>query len=268
MMIPPELVEAVASAEAVWRADYERRLREEGYIPSHTPWRDMAAAVLDQLPSLLASRPDLLARDPRFSSLGDRGHLQSIIDAVLCIHLPQDIYSECNCPEDQKVDGRHVEVEEVGLTCELVMTICQSCCCDTDGNQSEECFAEHFHGPDIPICPTVSAISGGGLCLCSRFEVNLFCPMHGWNKGQPLHAFEVFKDIFGPFSSRGWSDAVKSAKMIEGMTNNGFVVTQHGDEVDHTILENVFSLENVRRQNPVLGLWEALRREGIECNRR
>ena len=76
---------------------------------------------------------------------------------VLAIHRPYRVYDECECTDEQLDDGRHREVEGVGLTCNFVHHICSECCC-SDDYMTEECASSHEHGLDIPICPTARAL--------------------------------------------------------------------------------------------------------------
>lgn len=64
-------------------------------------------------------------------------------------HKPFRIYDECDCPEEQKQDERHKNIEEVGWTCNLLYVVCAWCCADQgSGYQSEACANGHKHTLD------------------------------------------------------------------------------------------------------------------------
>ncbi|WP_454232185.1 hypothetical protein [Mycolicibacterium fortuitum] len=84
------------------------------------------------------------------------------LNKVREIHKPFKIYGECDCTDVEQGDEQtHVDVEEVGRTCNLLYQICQSCCLDGD-SQSEDCACGHDHGPGKPICPTIRALDQVG----------------------------------------------------------------------------------------------------------
>ena len=56
-----------------------------------------------------------------------------------------------------KAEG-HEDVEEVGLTCNRMYTVCAECCRD-DVYQTEDCANYHDHKPDeAHHCPTIRAL--------------------------------------------------------------------------------------------------------------
>jgi len=73
------------------------------------------------------------------------------------LHTPYYVFDECDCTEEEKIGGIHVDVEDVGRTCNWRYNICTQCCVDP-GGMSENCAACHDHGPDMPICPTIAII--------------------------------------------------------------------------------------------------------------
>jgi hypothetical protein len=80
--------------------------------------------------------------------------------AVLRLHRPWKLYTDCD-HNHEPGDGS-VEIEDIGLTCEVMYDICRECCGDGgDGRdgQSEICASEHAHGKDLPICRTAAAIA-------------------------------------------------------------------------------------------------------------
>lgn len=85
------------------------------------------------------------------------------------MHQPYKVYDECDCDDDAKNDGRHVEVEAAlatsstgiscfGWTCNHLYTACDECCTEGMGYITEHCAIYHDHGPDKPICPTIRAL--------------------------------------------------------------------------------------------------------------
>ena len=72
--------------------------------------------------------------------------------------LLNHIYDECEC-EDTTTPG-HVDVEEVGITCNLLHIACRECC--TSGvdirYQTEDCANGHDHRDTQ--CPTIAALDG------------------------------------------------------------------------------------------------------------
>lgn len=84
------------------------------------------------------------------------------LNAVRELHAPFRIYGECDCTDAEKDDEQtHVEVEDVGRTCNLLYLICR-CCCYDGYSQSEDCACEHDHGDGKPLCPTIRALDEAG----------------------------------------------------------------------------------------------------------
>lgn len=84
------------------------------------------------------------------------------LNKVRELHKPFKIYGECDCtPEQQDDEQTHVEVDDVGRTCNLLYRICESCCYD-GYSQSEDCACSHEHGLDKPICATVRILDEAG----------------------------------------------------------------------------------------------------------
>ena len=91
---------------------------------------------------------------------GERDALAAKLDAVRALHRPVGIYDECECSDEAKAEG-HEDVEEVGLTCNRMYTVCAECCRD-DVYQTEDCANYHDHKPDeAHHCPTIRALDGG-----------------------------------------------------------------------------------------------------------
>lgn len=106
---------------------------------------------------------DLLARDID-RALGDEDiptRSATAIEAVMEIHRAVPHYTECghNHGDGDDLDDKGiVYVAEIGYACEdgLRGWWCQVCCCDDDGNQTEQCAS--YHQTCWP-CPTVKAIA-------------------------------------------------------------------------------------------------------------
>ena len=90
----------------------------------------------------------------------ERDRLAAQVEAVRALHVPFRIYDECEC-EDTTTPG-HVDVEEVGITCNLLHIACRECC--TSGvdirYQTEDCANGHDHRDTQ--CPTIAALDGPG----------------------------------------------------------------------------------------------------------
>ena len=88
--------------------------------------------------------------------LAEVRRLQAAVERVRVLHVPFRIYGECEC-EDTTTPG-HVDIEEVGITCNLLYTACRECC--TSGAvyryQTEDCDAGHDHRDTY--CPTIAAL--------------------------------------------------------------------------------------------------------------
>lgn len=82
--------------------------------------------------------------------------LLTAVQAVLDLHRPFRVYDECECTDEQKDDGYHVEVNDIGLTCNHIYTVCGECC--TDDEYVTEACSYHDHREGEPICRTVKAI--------------------------------------------------------------------------------------------------------------
>ena len=80
------------------------------------------------------------------------------VERVRALHVPIRVYDECEC-EDTTTPG-HVDVEEVGITCNLLHIACRECC--TSGvdirYQTEDCANGHDHRDTQ--CPTIAALDG------------------------------------------------------------------------------------------------------------
>jgi len=91
---------------------------------------------------------------------------QEMDEKLILIHAAMPIYDECEC--EDKSEG-HAEVEEIGLTCNLLYYICLECCTENTRwpQQAEWCMDKHKHqhGDLDPWrrCLTVRIVKGLGL---------------------------------------------------------------------------------------------------------
>ena len=90
----------------------------------------------------------------------ERDKLAAAVERVRALHRTVGIFDECDCDDDAKAEG-HLDIYEVGLTCNKLYDICDECCRD-DGYQTEECADYHRHGlPDEAyLCATIRALDG------------------------------------------------------------------------------------------------------------
>ena len=98
--------------------------------------------------------------DGALDAAAERDALAAKLAEVRALHRPVGIYDECECSDEAKTEG-HEDVEEVGLTCNRMYTVCAECCRD-DVYQTEDCANYHDHKPDeAHHCPTIRALDGG-----------------------------------------------------------------------------------------------------------
>ena len=72
------------------------------------------------------------------------------------LHRAFGIYDECDC--DAPDPATHLDVDDVGLTCNLMYRVCAECCRD-DVYQTEGCASYHAHRLDEDYhCPTIRAL--------------------------------------------------------------------------------------------------------------
>lgn len=127
-------LEAVCSQEEGWCAIGEGGLDAfSGYGLA------LAAAAVNALPELLDAAEAL--------------------ERVRALHRPIGIWDECDCPDEAKDDHTHVEIEDVGNTCNKVAVACEECCTD-GGFLTEDCSVYHHHTLDGPRCATAAIIEG------------------------------------------------------------------------------------------------------------
>ena len=81
------------------------------------------------------------------------------VERVRALHRSVGIYDECDCSDDAKSEG-HIDVYEVGTTCNKLYDICDECC-RNGGYQTEDCANYHEHQlGETHLCPTISALDG------------------------------------------------------------------------------------------------------------
>ena len=116
---------------------------ESGYAHEPGCGAEPMCEVVD-IPALLAAA-------------AERDALAAAVERVRALHRPVGIYDECECSDEAKAEG-HEDVEEVGLTCNRMYTVCAECCRD-DVYQTEDCANYHDHKPDeAHHCPTIRAL--------------------------------------------------------------------------------------------------------------
>ena len=103
----------------------------------------LAAAAVNALPALL----DVAA---------GRDALAAKVERVRALHRAVGIYDECDC--DAPDPATHFDVDDVGLTCNLMYRVCAECCRD-NMYQTEGCASYHAHRLDEDYhCPTIRAL--------------------------------------------------------------------------------------------------------------
>ena len=117
-------------------------LRVIGSTLAHNDARAIVAAV-NALPALL-------------DAAAERDALAAKVARVRALHRAVGIYDECDC--DAPDPATHLDVDDVGLTCNLMYRVCAECCRD-DVYQTEGCASYHDHRLDEDYhCPTIRAL--------------------------------------------------------------------------------------------------------------
>ena len=117
-------------------------LRVIGSTLAHNDARAIVAAV-NALPALL-------------DAAAERDALAAKVERVRALHRAVGIYDECDC--DTPDPATHLDVDDVGLTCNLTYRVCAECCRD-DVYQTEGCASYHAHRLDEDYhCPTIRAL--------------------------------------------------------------------------------------------------------------
>ena len=114
--------------------------------PGPVPCRHRAAESV-----LARVLPDLLD-----AAAAERDALAAKVERVRALHRAFGIYDECDC--DDPDPATHLDVDGVGLTCNLMYRACAECCRD-DVYQTEDCANYHDHRLDEDYhCPTIRAL--------------------------------------------------------------------------------------------------------------
>ena len=88
--------------------------------------------------------------------LAENRALAAKVERVRALHRAVGIYDECDC--DAPDPATHLDVDDVGLTCNLMYRVCAECCRD-DVYQTEDCANYHDHRLDEDYhCPTIRAL--------------------------------------------------------------------------------------------------------------
>ena len=104
---------------------------------------ELVVAAVNALPALL-------------DAAAERDALAAAVERVRVLHRAVGIYDECDC--DAPDPATHLDVDDVGLTCNLMYRVCAECCRD-DVYQTEGCASYHDHRLDEDYhCPTIRAL--------------------------------------------------------------------------------------------------------------
>lgn len=124
--------------------------------------QDLAVSRRTQVNQLKAKLDEALVENKRLrTQLSVWNETQDRIERVLALHREWGIYDECDCTDEQKGDGQHIEIEDIGLTCNKVAVGCSHCCAE-GGYMTQHCADLHVHDLDPSHrCPTVEALTGG-----------------------------------------------------------------------------------------------------------
>ena len=88
--------------------------------------------------------------------VAERDALAAKVERVRALHRAVGIFDECDC--DAPDPATHLDVDYVGLTCNLMYRVCAECCRD-DVYQTEDCASYHAHRLDEDYhCPTIRAL--------------------------------------------------------------------------------------------------------------
>ena len=115
------------------------------------------AAVLALLDDADALRAELAhMTEARDNARAEVERLTAQVERVRALHRAVGIYDECDC--DAPDPATHLDVDDVGLTCNLMYRVCAECCRD-DVYQTEDCANYHAHRLDEDYhCPTIRAL--------------------------------------------------------------------------------------------------------------
>ena len=94
--------------------------------------------------------------DGALDAAAERDALAAKVERVRALHRAVGIYDECDC--DAPDPATHFDVDDVGLTCNLMYRVCAECCRD-NMYQTEGCASYHAHRLDEDYhCPTIRAL--------------------------------------------------------------------------------------------------------------
>ena len=111
-------------------------------------------ALLDDADALRAELAHMT--EARDNARAERDALAAKVERVRALHRAFGIYDECDC--DDPDPATHLDVDDVGLTCNLMYRVCAECCRD-DVYQTEDCASYHDHRLDEDYhCPTIRAL--------------------------------------------------------------------------------------------------------------
>ena len=139
-----------------------RRLAEAVQMPGDDPdiigrWWDAGDLALYPVSRrqdrefIQACSPDVV-----LALLAERDALAAKVERVRALHRAFGIYDECDC--DDPDPATHLDVDDVGLTCNLMYRVCAECCRD-DVYQTEDCANYHDHRLDEDYhCPTIRVL--------------------------------------------------------------------------------------------------------------
>ena len=88
----------------------------------------------------------------------ERDRLAASAERVRALHRIVGIYDECDCSDEAKTEG-HLDVYEVGTTCNKLYDVCDECCRNS-GYQTEDCANYHEHLGETHPCATIRALDG------------------------------------------------------------------------------------------------------------
>ena len=95
-------------------------------------------------------------REARDAARAEVDALAAKVARVRALHRAVSIYDECDC--DAPDPATHFDVDDVGLTCNLMYRVCAECCRD-NMYQTEGCASYHAHHIDEDYhCPTIRAL--------------------------------------------------------------------------------------------------------------
>mgnify|MGYP001241604463 CR=1 FL=1 len=129
-------------------------------------WRERILADAEPEPLSPDELRELAGRDCTsvYRALeAERDRLRRLVEAVRDVHRPYPVYELCGHDEDDDECVDPVELDDGTWTCgPLVAVVCSACCIDSRGWPTDECEEDHEHGDNLPLCPTIAALSEAG----------------------------------------------------------------------------------------------------------